>query len=355
MEVPKSAGSPVKSPKELRNISKRIDAELKKAGKGARNQLQLLLLGTGECGKSTVVKQMRMIHSGGYPAAERKAFVAIIHQNVLAAMQVLYGGLSKFQIQIETPGLDEQAQAFFEGLNATITAAPVDLFSVLWRDQGIQSVYGQRRLLQLSDSTGHYMDSLARICDAGFAPTDTDILYARIPTKGVHEYRFHTKNPDFTFRMTDVGGQKAERRKWMQCFDDVTSVIFIAALSDFDQVAAESEGGGNRLQESLKLFKQVMKGKFLKKSTVILFLNKLDIFTRKIGQGNTIKQHFPKYSGAEGDVDAIQKFILDLFSTEKKELYPHFTTAIDTRNIDFVFQSVKDTLIHDGLKEFNIM
>ena len=53
------------------------------------------------------------------------------------------------------------------------------------RGSGIQSVYGQRRLLQLSDSTGHYMDSLARICDAGFAPTDTDILYARIPTKGV--------------------------------------------------------------------------------------------------------------------------------------------------------------------------
>lgn len=60
-------------------------------------------------------------------------------------------------------------------------------------------------------------------------------------------------------------------------------------------------------------------------------------------------------AGAEGDVDAIQKFILDLFSTEKKELYPHFTTAIDTGNISFVFKSVKDTLIHDGLKEFNIM
>jgi len=44
--------------------------------------------------------------------------------------------------------------------------------------------------------------------------------------------------------MTDVGGQKAERRKLKPCFDDVTSVIFIAALSDFDQVAAESEGGG---------------------------------------------------------------------------------------------------------------
>ena len=47
-----------------------------------------------------------------------------------------------------------QAQAFFEGLNATITAAPIGLFSALWADAGIQEVYGQRRLLQLSDSTG---------------------------------------------------------------------------------------------------------------------------------------------------------------------------------------------------------
>ncbi len=44
--------------------------------------------------------------------------------------------------------------------------------------------------------------------------------------------------------MTDVGGQKAERRKWMECFNAVTSVIFVTALSDFDQMAAESEGGG---------------------------------------------------------------------------------------------------------------
>ncbi len=40
-------------------------------------------------------------------------------------------------------------------------------------------------------------------------------------------------------RMIDVGGQKSERRKWLQCFNEVNSVIFIAALSDYDLVLSE--------------------------------------------------------------------------------------------------------------------
>lgn len=320
-----------------------------------KNTMNLLLLGTGECGKSTVVKQMKMIHGNGYSPGERKEFIPIIHRNIIVAVGILYEGLSKFGIRIQTPGLEEQAQGFFETLNATITTAPEEMFRKLWNDHGIQEVFSRRQLLQLSDSTGHYMESLSRICDSNFMPTDMDILYARIPTKGVHEYVFHTKKPDVTFRMTDVGGQKAERRNWMKCFDDLTSVIFITSLSDFDQLAAESEGGGNRLQESLKLFEQLMGSKYLQNSTVILFLNKLDLFENKLAAGKSIKQHFPNYQGAEGDSSAIKKFILSQFSKSKQQLYPHFTTAINTENIEFVFKAVKDTLVHGTMKDFGFV
>ena len=43
------------------------------------------------------------------------------------------------------------------------------------------------------------------------------------------------------FRMVDVGGQRSERRKWIHCFENVTSIIFLVALSEYDQILFESE------------------------------------------------------------------------------------------------------------------
>ena len=41
--------------------------------------------------------------------------------------------------------------------------------------------------------------------------------------------------------MVDVGGQRSERRKWIHCFENVTSIMFLAALSEYDQVLVESD------------------------------------------------------------------------------------------------------------------
>lgn len=43
------------------------------------------------------------------------------------------------------------------------------------------------------------------------------------------------------FRMVDVGGQRSERRKWIHCFENVTSIMFLVALSEYDQVLVESD------------------------------------------------------------------------------------------------------------------
>jgi hypothetical protein len=41
--------------------------------------------------------------------------------------------------------------------------------------------------------------------------------------------------------MVDVGGQKSERRKWIHCFQDVTSILFLVSLSGFDQCLVEDK------------------------------------------------------------------------------------------------------------------
>ena len=75
------------------------------------------------------------------------------------------------------------------------------------------------------------------------------------------------------YRIIDVGGQRSERKKWVHCFQDVTAILFIAAISEYDQTLYEDDAR-NRLHESLDLFEKVVTSDFLKESAVILFLNK---------------------------------------------------------------------------------
>lgn len=76
----------------------------------------------------------------------------------------------------------------------------------------------------------------------------------------------------------DVGGQRAERRKWFRFFADVDIVLFIAASSEYDQVLFE-DSTMNRIVEAAELFDSIVRsGKYFDSSGITLFLNKDDLF-----------------------------------------------------------------------------
>jgi len=62
--------------------------------------------------------------------------------------------------------------------------------------------------------------------------------------------------------MFDVGGQRDERRKWIQCFNDVTAIIFVSASSSYNLVLRE-DPTQNRLRESLELFASIWNNRSL--------------------------------------------------------------------------------------------
>ena len=90
-------------------------------------------------------------------------------------------------------------------------------------------------------------------------------------------------------------GQRSERRKWMHCFQEVTAVIFCVAMSEYDQKLYEDETT-NRMHEALKLFKDICNTKWFAETAIILFLNKKDLFEKKIKKV-PLKTCFPDYSG----------------------------------------------------------
>lgn len=96
--------------------------------------------------------------------------------------------------------------------------------------------------------------------------------------------------------MFDVGGQRDERRKWIQCFNDVTAIIFVTAMSGYNLTLRE-DATQNRLRESLELFKSLWNNRWLKTISTILFLNKLDLLTEKIVAGRSkIEDFFPEFT-----------------------------------------------------------
>lgn len=67
-----------------------------------------------------------------------------------------------------------------------------------------------------------------------YIPSKQDILFARKATKGIVEHDFVIKK--IPFKMVDVGGQRSQRQKWFQCFDGITSILFMVSSSEYDQV-----------------------------------------------------------------------------------------------------------------------
>lgn len=237
-------------------INSRIEKELRKYKRDARKELKLLLLGTGESGKSTFIKQMRIIHGKGYNDEDKRSFIKLVYQNILTSIQNLVNAMATLHIEYHNQDNHDNAEKVLEVQIEKICGFDdfdpyVTAISAIWNDPGVHECYERRREYQLSDSTKYYLNDLERIQDPDYLPTQQDILRVRIPTTGIIEYPFDLDQ--IMFRMVDVGGQRSERRKWIHCFENVTSIMFLVALSEYDQVLVEA-GNENRMEESKALF-----------------------------------------------------------------------------------------------------
>ncbi|XP_034026301.1 guanine nucleotide-binding protein subunit alpha-14 [Thalassophryne amazonica] len=344
--------------RENQRINEEIEKQLRRDKRDSRRELKLLLLGTGESGKSTFIKQMRIIHGGGYTEEDKKGYAKLVFQNIYTSMQSMVRAMEMLTIPFADPQNQSHAESVLE-----VDVDKVEDFDQslavavrsLWNDAGIQECYERRREYQLSDSTKYYLSDLDRIAQPSYVPDLQDILRVRVPTTGIIEYPFDMEN--VIFRMVDVGGQRSERRKWIHCFENVTSIIFLVALSEYDQVLAECDNE-NRMEESKALFKTIITYPWFQQSSVILFLNKTDILKEKIVYSH-VATYFPEFTGPQQDDKAAQEFILKMYQDQnpdkEKTLYAHFTCATDTENIRFVFVAVKDTILRHNLKEFNLV
>ena len=207
-------------------------------------------------------------------------------------------------------------------------------FEKLWDDKGIKNTLTYRSTYQIIDTVEYLFLHMNQYWRDKYIPTFSDLIHSRQRTTGVNKIQFAIKDEvshvQEIYEIFDVGGQKNERRKWVHFFDNTAGIIFVAALSGYNQLLWE-DNRNNRMREAIGLFRGIVNLPAFKESHMILFLNKSDIFGKKIKKF-AIKEYFKDYQGDNSQQDAIKYFEKKFCEqrrgdTIKKPIYSHVTCA----------------------------
>ncbi|GAA5816427.1 hypothetical protein MFLAVUS_009956 [Mucor flavus] len=330
-----SSGSKLEGQNPDMQTNKTIERQIKADEKKLRSEVKLLLLGNGESGKSTVIKQMRLIHASGFDSSERESFRVIVFANITVAMQILLEIIEQLNIPLQHENYNEYIP-LFQNVEPLKRDEPypskyLEPLKLLWNDSGIQAAKNKGNMFALHDNASYFFEKLDKCWEPGYVPSDQDIIRCRAKTTGIVETIFHIG--PLTYRMFDVGGQRSERKKWIHCFENVTAILFV-------------------MHEGLMLFDTICNSPWFVNTSMILFLNKIDIFKEKI-LTSSVSKYFPDFKGDNSSFEETSNYFRKRFQrlnhNLSKSVYTHNTDATDTKLLEHVMVSVSDIILNENI------
>lgn len=328
--------------------------------------LKLLLLGAGDSGKSTIFKQVVNLYGKGYSKSKLSLNKSLILKNITRGILELLDGLRYLKLKLERQELEHRFETFKE--NTELTKSVATDIKMLWNDPSIQQVWQNKTEINFPyENFEYYVENIDRIA-VGFKkyqPNFDDWIRCRVTTVGITSAKFKLHNA--LFQMYDVGGQRSERNKWIKCFDNVVNIIFVASLSGYDQVLFENHSS-NRMEEAIKVWDDIVNNNILKDVGFILFLNKHDLFLKKISTHLFKNEELNlniDYNGMEPSLvpenqkhqakNECAQYIKDKFYqvTQARVGYGlfacHYTTAISSEGMDTVLQKTQEQILKKSL------
>ncbi|KAK0439069.1 heterotrimeric G protein alpha subunit 4 [Desarmillaria tabescens] len=314
-----------------KDLHRKAEGELEKANE---KQVKVLLLGTGDSGKTTLLKQMCLMCNMPFSQEEIEYYRQSTLDNLVNGESCILDSMI-YMGNMHWPRLRDGEpfpRWYYERLKA------------LWGDPDVQKAWQRGNEAALPENLGYFFWDLDRLFDPRYQPTEQDIMQCCVRTIGITETVFHLWEREVT--IIDVGGQRSERRKWIHCFPDVTSILFLVSLNCYDQ-GLEEDDSVNRMQETMTVWDTICHSRWFKHTSIILCLNKNDLFEKKIPYSD-IQNFFPDFDGEPGDARAGRDYFKLRFSElAEREIYIHVITATDIATLPSVMTTVEGAYPHD--------
>ncbi|KAH7715140.1 CRE-GPA-11 protein [Aphelenchoides avenae] len=185
--------------KELVRRNQVIEEQIRRDKIAQKKILKILLLGGPESGKSTIFKQMRILHMSGFSDLDMVNYRYLIYSNIVQSVRQLIEGATGLRIEIDRDSMDD-VDAFLEYDRSThpseieLNADLCDHIKRIYKSAFIQKVLARQHEIVLLDSAVYFLENLDRIGDPTYSPTHQDVLRSRIPTAGINEIEFPYKH-----------------------------------------------------------------------------------------------------------------------------------------------------------------
>ena len=115
--------------KEAAERSRKIDRELALDGEKASREVKLLLLGAGESGKSTIVKQMKIIHETGYSSEECLQYQPVVYSNTIQSLMAIIRAMGQLRIDFRDPSRAVSVHSTLSSRNIFLSVVSTSNFS----------------------------------------------------------------------------------------------------------------------------------------------------------------------------------------------------------------------------------
>jgi GTPase SAR1 family protein len=342
-----------------KQVSSKIDKRVSQLKNEDRNRFKFLLLGTGESGKSTFLKQFTYLFGDGYSESKRNEFAPIVVDNVVSFMQAICRNLEKYNEEFKIDSsLAQDVKTLLDYRGGRFVDANIaKIIKDLWGNEAIKGIFEKyHHVFHVPESAPYFFENVERYVEPNFTPNKEDLINVRARSTGVLETDIQHKGA--VLRFVDVGGQRSERNKWIHCFEGVTAILFVVAVSEFDQLLYEDDKT-NRIDEALKVFEETINSQWLRNTPVILFFNKRDVLAEKL---KTVKlKNFFKNYVDENTLERAVKYFKHLFissnANSDRDIYCYESCAVSEKNVENIFKALsaivltKNLIEADGLLE----
>eukprot|EP00475_Leptophrys_vorax_P028412 TRINITY_DN4106_c0_g1_i4.p1 TRINITY_DN4106_c0_g1~~TRINITY_DN4106_c0_g1_i4.p1 ORF type:complete len:665 (-),score=148.18 TRINITY_DN4106_c0_g1_i4:169-2163(-) len=316
---------------------------------------QIVLLGAGESGKSTIFRQVNYLFNGKDLAEKTRLWIhlaiiphihALIQENAKLSSQTT--GSEEFVL---SPRSKEIANYVLKKVSPEkeMKATDAKLIEDLWSDPAFKLTFEKRTNFCIFDTVSYFLDNISLIASPNYIPTTLDCLRVYVRTTGNSRAEIQAQEVGLRFHLWDTGGQRSERRKWKGLANGMSGVIYVISTSQFDETCFEVDGI-SKLTDALELFEHTMSSLIPQKTPTFVLFNKKDQLQEMYSQG-ILKNYFPDFKGDTFE-DACAYF-KNLFTSKlaagesRQNIWFYFINATDIEDIRIVFGDILKQLKPD--------